>query len=137
MCCIWMGYCIFEIANPSGVLEAWILSRGLIFNGFIIVIITSLLCTRYSFLKSLIFCLSLFTLLAITKTFMQKYIGFDSFETKWLKEGELRLISYGPESAISLFSPTLAIWGRIWEPPLCSLGSQHSTCAPIYVEYII
>lgn len=62
MCCIWMGYCIFEIANPSGVLEAWILSRGLIFNGFIIVIITSLLCTRYSFLKSLIFCLSLFTL---------------------------------------------------------------------------
>ena len=87
MCCIWMGYCIFEIANPSGVLEAWILSRGLIFNGFIIVIITSLLCTRYSFLKSLIFCLSLFTLLAITKTFMQKYIGFDSFETKWLNEG--------------------------------------------------
>lgn len=82
-----MGYCIFEIANPSGVLEAWILSRGLIFNGFIIVIITSLLCTRYSFLKSLIFCLSLFTLLAITKTFMQKYIGFDSFETKWLNEG--------------------------------------------------
>ena len=72
MCCIWMGYCIFEIANPSGVLEAWILSRGLIFNGFIIVIITSLLCTRYSFLKSLIFCLSLFTLLAITKNLHAK-----------------------------------------------------------------
>ena len=35
---------------------------------------------------------------------MQKYIGFDSFETKWLNEGELRLISYGPESAISLFT---------------------------------
>ena len=48
--CIWMGYCILEIINPTSSLEGWILSRGLIFNGLIIVIITSLLCTRYSIL---------------------------------------------------------------------------------------
>ena len=40
--CIWMGYCILEIINPTSSLEGWILSRGLIFNGLIIVIITSL-----------------------------------------------------------------------------------------------
>ena len=85
--CIWMGYCILEIINPTSSLEGWILSRGLIFNGLIIVIITSLLCTRYSILKAIIFCLSIFTLFAIIKTLMQKFIGFDSFETKWLNAG--------------------------------------------------
>ena len=85
--CIWMGYCILEIINPTSSLEGWILSRGLIFNGLIIVIITSLLCTRYSILKAIIFCLSIFTLFAVIKTLMQKFIGFDSFETKWLNAG--------------------------------------------------
>ena len=82
-----MGYCFLEIINPTSSLEGWILSRGLIFNGLIIVIITSLLCTRYSILKAIIFCLSIFTLFAVIKTLMQKFIGFDSFETKWLNAG--------------------------------------------------
>lgn len=68
---------------------------------------------------------------------MQKYIGFDSFETKWLNEGGATTHIIWSGVRYFSFSPTLAIWGRIWEPPLCSLGSQHSTCAPIYVEYII
>lgn len=85
--CIWMGYCILEIINPTSSLEGWILSRGLIFNGMIVVVITSLLCTRYSIFKALFFCLSLFTLFAVIKTLMQKFIGFDSFETEWLNAG--------------------------------------------------
>ena len=85
--CVWTGYCILEIINPTASLEGWILSRGLIFNGLIIVVITSLLCTRYSILKAIIFCLSIFTLLAIVKTLIQYIIGFDSYETKWLNEG--------------------------------------------------
>lgn len=85
--CIWMCYCILEIINPTSSLEGWILSRGLIFNGMIIVVITSLLCTRYSIFKAMIFCLSIFTLLAVAKTLMQSFIGFDSYETKWLNEG--------------------------------------------------
>lgn len=44
---IWMIYCFAEITNPSGMLEAWILSRGLIINGFIISLIISLLCAQY------------------------------------------------------------------------------------------
>lgn len=82
--CIWTGYCILQLVNPSGLLKGWILSRGLIFNGLIICVITSLLGTRYSILKGIIFSLSLFTLLAIGKTLMQKYIGFDAYEKIWL-----------------------------------------------------
>lgn len=84
---IWAIYCTLEIMNPSAVLEGWILSRGLIINGLIITIITSLLCNKYQVLKALLFTFSLFTILAILKTFMQKYIGFDSYESRWLNNG--------------------------------------------------
>lgn len=84
---IWAVYCIFEIMNPSGVLEGWILSRSLIINGLIITIITSLLCNKYKILKSLLFIYSIFTAIAILKTLMQKFIGFDSYETRWLNNG--------------------------------------------------
>lgn len=84
---IWAIYCILEIMNPSGVLEGWILSRSLIINGLMITIITSLLCNKYKILKTFLFIFSLFTATAILKTFMQKYIGFDSYETRWLNNG--------------------------------------------------
>lgn len=84
---IWTVYCILEITNPTGVLEGWILSRGLIINGFLITIITSLLCTKYKTIKTLLFLYSLFTILAILKALMQKYIGFDSYENQWLNNG--------------------------------------------------
>lgn len=84
---IWTIYCIFEIMNPTAVFEGWVLSRGLIINGFIITIITTLLCTKYKTLKTLLFIYSLFTVLAILKTLMQKYIGFDSYENQWLNNG--------------------------------------------------
>ena len=84
---LWAFYCILEVMNPSAVFEGWILSRGLIINGLIITILTSLLCTRYKTLKVLLFTFSLFTVLAVLKTFMQKYFGFDTYETRWLNNG--------------------------------------------------
>lgn len=83
----WAIYCILEIMNPTAVTEGWILSRNLIINGLIITVITSLLCTKYKMLKTILFIFSLFTAMAIFKTFMQKYTGFDSYETKWLNNG--------------------------------------------------
>ena len=50
---LWASYCILEIMNPSAVLDGWILSRGLIINGLIITVLTSLLCTKYKILKAL------------------------------------------------------------------------------------
>ncbi len=84
---LWEYYCLLEIMNSSALLDGWILSRGLIINGLIITVITSLLCTKYKILKAILFTYSLFTVLAILKTFMQKYVGFDTFETRWLNNG--------------------------------------------------
>lgn len=81
---IWLIYCIAQLVNPTGVLEGWILSRGLIINGLTITIITSLLCTRYKSLQIILFLLAIFTTLAIIKTIMQKYIGFDPYESAWV-----------------------------------------------------
>ena len=84
---IWMIYCIIELANPTGMLEAWVLSRGLIFNGLIISLISTLLITRIKQVKIIILLYSILTLLAVGKAIMQKTIGFDSFEQAWLAGG--------------------------------------------------
>lgn len=92
---IWAIYCVTELANPTAVMEGWILSRGLIINGLIITVITALLCTRYKTLKTLLFLLSVFTLLAFGKALMQKYRGFDSYELEWLKGNTTHIIKSG------------------------------------------
>lgn len=84
---IWMAYSSLEIINPSGVFEGWILSRGLVFNGFIITLIVSILCNQYRMLKTLTFIFSILVLTAVMKALMQKYIGFDAGERKWLNSG--------------------------------------------------
>lgn len=83
---IWMLYCFLEIANLNGMIKTWILSRNLIFNGLLITIITSLAITKHKQVNKIILLLSIFTLLAICKALIQKYVGFDSGETKWLTE---------------------------------------------------
>lgn len=94
---IWALYCLLEIANPSGMFKTWALSRSLIFNGLIITILTSVLFTKYKMIKTFIFLLALFTLLAITKAIIQKFIGFDHYEQIWLKQegGLTHLIASG------------------------------------------
>ena len=117
--CIWMGYCILEIINPTSSLEGWILSRGLIFNGLIIVIITSLLCTRYSILKAIIFCLSIFTLFAVIKTLMKSLLDLIVLRQNGLMPEEPQHILFGLESAISHSLRMPVIWVPIWVPPSC------------------
>lgn len=87
---IWMFYCLAEIYNPSGVLKAWILSRNLAINGFVISIIVSLLFTKYKHLRILLAFFAIFTLIACIKTYMQKTMGFDWAETNWLNKGSYK-----------------------------------------------
>ena len=84
---IWMIYTSIEIINPTGLFEGWYLSRGLVFNGFIITIIVSLLCNRYQIVKTLTLIFSILVLTAIFKALMQKFLGFDTGERKWLNNG--------------------------------------------------
>lgn len=81
---IWSMYCIAEIANPTGMLKAWILSRTFITNSFVISFIASTLCTKYKYVKIYTIILSILTLTAIIKVLMQKFVGFDYAETYWL-----------------------------------------------------
>ncbi|MEG0011771.1 MAG: O-antigen ligase family protein [Muribaculaceae bacterium] len=94
---LWMIYCIIEVINPSGMFEAWVLSRGLIFNGFIITIFASLIIVRFKQVKIIIILYSILTIIAIAKAMMQKYLGFDFAEQRWLNEGgaSTHLISTG------------------------------------------
>lgn len=87
---IWMVYTILEVINPTGVFQAWILSRGLVINAFLITIITALLFTKYENIKILTFLFSVLTITAILKVLMQKNIGFDSAEMQWFNEGSNR-----------------------------------------------
>lgn len=84
---VWMIYCAIEVLNPTGLFRAWILSRGIIYYGFFIAVIVSLVIVRYKQIKVLLLLYSIFTLLAIVKALMQKYIGFDPGEKAWLDAG--------------------------------------------------
>lgn len=84
---IWMIYCVAELANPSGMTEAWVLSRGLIVNGFLITILTSVYCSQFQLVKNILLLLSVFSLMAVAKSLQQKYFGFDFAETRWLNRG--------------------------------------------------
>lgn len=94
-CLIWTVYCLLELLNPTGLFMGWVLARGLIINGLLITVITSLLCTQYKTIKILLFVFSVFTLLAFLKALIQKFIGFDAHELEFLKGNSTHLISSG------------------------------------------
>lgn len=83
---VWALYAIAEIANPTAVMEAWIYSRGFIYNIFLISLVTVLLLTSYTQLTKLIFLFSILTFIAILKGFYQKIFGFDTIEYNFLME---------------------------------------------------
>ncbi|MDL2221169.1 O-antigen ligase family protein [Parabacteroides sp. OttesenSCG-928-N08] len=93
----WMIYCLAEIYNPSGMVKAWVLSRGLVINGFIISLLVSLLFDKYKWIKLLIGMYAVFTLIGVAKAVMQKSFGFDWAEVLWLNKGgyKTHLISTG------------------------------------------
>lgn len=84
---VWMIYCVAEIINPTGLFEAWFLSRGVIYYSFFIAVIVSLVIIRFKQVKVILFLYSVFTLLAVAKALMQKFIGFDFGEKAWLDAG--------------------------------------------------
>ena len=74
-------YCLMEVVNPTASLEAWIYSRGFIYNTFLVSLITVLLATSYKQISRLMFLFSILTLIAILKGLCQKFIGFDASNT--------------------------------------------------------
>lgn len=83
---IWLIYCLLELVNPTGMVELWFRSRGLMYFGLFTSITVSVLIQEYKQVKFLINMYAIFSLLAVIKVLMQRYIGFDSFEQAWLDE---------------------------------------------------
>ena len=81
---IWCLYCISELLNPTADLYAWIASKNLIYNAFVVSVVTMLVVTKRAYLRSFIYIFAILSLLAVVKTFMQRYIGFDAAEYYWL-----------------------------------------------------
>ena len=81
---VWMIYVFYELFNPSAVTEAWIFTRGCFYNFTLLVLLTSLLLNKVEDIKRILFLLSIFTLIAVSKALIQRYMGFDSLESDWL-----------------------------------------------------
>ncbi|MFA5650346.1 MAG: O-antigen ligase family protein [Proteiniphilum sp.] len=85
---IWLVYCILLIFNPETTAENWFAGvRGLAVYFFLFPLLTVVLFNRYKYLKLFLITGSMLTLLAVGKALMQKFIGFDAAEWRWLHEG--------------------------------------------------
>lgn len=88
MSLVWTLYCVLELVNPSAVFEAWLMSRRLIYQGFMMALIVSLLFTYFKQVRWLVILYSVLTLLAIAKVLIQYKFGFDDYEMAWLINSE-------------------------------------------------
>ena len=82
---IWLVYCLVLVFNPETTLNNWAAGvRILAVYFFLFPLFTALLLNRYKYLKCFLFLWSLLIVLAVLKSLMQKFIGFDSAELYWL-----------------------------------------------------
>jgi len=83
---VWFLYCVFEIFNPySSTIIAWFTSvRGIGMYFLIIVVIIAVVMRRYKDFKRLLVIWAILSLLAVLKAIIQKTVGFDFAESRWL-----------------------------------------------------
>ena len=95
----WVIYCTLEILNPWSIsVTAWsTLIRGIALYMIIIIAYTSIIVTDFKKVRILLFIWSILTLTAVLNTIIQKFIGFNSAEQRWLNEGGsvTHIIGYG------------------------------------------
>lgn len=85
---VWLVYCTLLFFNPQTTAGNWFAGvRGLAVYLLLFPLLTSVLLNRYKYLKLFLIVWSVLTLLAVTKALMQKFIGFDPAEQRWLNEG--------------------------------------------------
>ena len=89
---VWFIFCILLVFNPIAPVEAWMIGlRRTALYFFVFPVLTFLLFHRYKDLKIVLLVWSVFVLLAVFKALIQKYIGFDAAEMKFLYvEGRAR-----------------------------------------------
>lgn len=83
----WSLFCIMLIINPTSVLYGWVASKNLVFNPLLVSVITLLIFNKKEYLNYFIITFSILTLIVIIKVLIQKFIGFDQAEYRWLASG--------------------------------------------------
>jgi hypothetical protein len=103
---VWFVMTLFQLMNPEAVSrEAWFYAmRGQALYLVMIIPLVYLIFNRPKDLDLLIKLTAWFTVLAVVKALMQKYIGMDQWEQRWLNEpgnrtthllfGQLRVFSF-------------------------------------------
>ncbi|MEG2239743.1 MAG: O-antigen ligase family protein [Alistipes sp.] len=83
---IWLVYALLQLVNPESVsTSGWFSGvRSISFYFFAIVILAQIILTEYKYLRYILYIWSVLTLLAVIKSLIQKYVGFDATETYWL-----------------------------------------------------
>lgn len=89
---LWFLYCLFQFMNPeSSSPLAWLVNvRGIGVYFLLVTAIASIVLKRYKDLKNVLFLWAVFCLIAVFKAFIQKSVGFDFAESRWLAEGGYR-----------------------------------------------
>ncbi|MEF9987216.1 MAG: O-antigen ligase domain-containing protein [Bacteroidales bacterium] len=96
---VWLLYTFFQLFNPSSVTAAWASAfRGIAFYMFAVAVIAPIVINRFKDFTTIMFIWSVFTVLAVLKALIQKFVGFDFAESYWLFAlgGKLtHIIDYG------------------------------------------
>tara|TARA_R110001606_G_scaffold86339_2_gene195299 strand:- start:23311 stop:24753 length:1443 start_codon:yes stop_codon:yes gene_type:complete len=103
---IWLGYCIFQIANPEArMIEPWIAGRGIGFYFFFFLILTFMLIDTNKKLDTFLYVWGTFSLLATLKGTIQMLFGVDYAEQAWLDNGGAEThVLFGKLRVFSFFS---------------------------------
>lgn len=96
---IWMIYCCCCLWNPESVSKAaWFAAiRGMAFYMLIVAVLVPLVIKNYKQMKAFVIVWGILIFLASAKAYMQKNIGFDDAEWRWLMErgGTTHLLATG------------------------------------------
>lgn len=103
---IWLGYAIFQLANPEArSAAAWLSGRGLSFYPFLLVPLTLMFINTHKKLNYFFYLWAVFSLLATLKGIMQMTYGLDFAEQAWLNEGNYKThILFGKLRVFSFYS---------------------------------
>lgn len=103
---IWLGYFIFQIANPEArMIEPWIAGRGIGFYFFFFIIITFMLINTNKRLDTFLYVWGVFSILGTMKGIGQMVFGVDFAEQAWLdRGGHVTHILFGKLRVFSFFS---------------------------------
>jgi hypothetical protein len=103
---IWLGYCIFQLANPEArMIEPWIAGRGIGLYFFFFVILTFMLINTNKRLDTFLYVWGVFSIMATLKGIMQFFFGLDAAEQFWLDNGGAQThLLFGKLRVFSFFS---------------------------------